>query len=113
MFDNAPSHRKYPSDGLNASNLNVHPGGKQPKMRDTVWNGSNQSMVLADGTPKGMKLVLQERGVDTRGLNAEKMREILSNHEDFKKQKTIIEELVQSVDILVFFSLNFIANSTP
>ena len=104
MFDNAPSHRKYPSDGLNASDMNVHPGGKQPKMRDTVWNSSNQSMVLADGTPKGMKLVLQERGVDTRGLSAEKMREILSNHEDFKTQKTIIEEQIQSRGhICVFF----------
>ena len=34
MFDNAPSH-KYPDDGLNANAMNVHPGGKQPVMRNT------------------------------------------------------------------------------
>ena len=34
LFDNAPSH-KYPDDGLNANAMNVHPGGKQPVMRNT------------------------------------------------------------------------------
>ena len=36
-----------------------------------------------DGTAKGMKLVLQERGVDVKGLNAEKMHEKVSEFEDF------------------------------
>ena len=35
-------------------------------------------MVLPDGTAKGMKLVLQERGVDVKGMNAEKMRQNLN-----------------------------------
>ena len=35
LFDNAPSHRKYPPDGLNPANMNVYPGGKQAIMRDT------------------------------------------------------------------------------
>ena len=29
LFDNAPSHQKYPPDGLNPANMNVYPGGKQ------------------------------------------------------------------------------------
>lgn len=66
LFDNAPSHKKYPPDGLNAASMNVYPGGKQPIMRDTIWNGETQQMVLRDGTAKGMKLVLQERGVMSR-----------------------------------------------
>ena len=33
MFDNAPSHRKFPEDGLNAAAMNVKPGGKQLVMR--------------------------------------------------------------------------------
>ena len=37
-------------------------------------------MVLPDGRPKGMKMVLQERGVDTKGMNAQKMRETLSKY---------------------------------
>ena len=40
LFDNAPSHRKYPPDGLNVANMNVYSGGKQAVMRDTVRNGN-------------------------------------------------------------------------
>ena len=44
--------------------MNVHPGGKQPKMHDTVMpNGELQSMVDSDGVPKGLKLVLEEMEV--------------------------------------------------
>ena len=43
--------------------MNVHPGGKQPKMHDTVMpNGKLQLMVDSDGVPKGLKLVLEECG---------------------------------------------------
>ena len=42
------------------------PGGSQPKMRDTVYNGGvRQSMVFEDGPlegeAKGLKVVLEER----------------------------------------------------
>ena len=96
MFDNAPCHRKFPDDGLNALAMNVRPGGKQPRMRGTVWNGQVQTMTLADGTPKGLKLVLQERGVNCKDLNAESMRGILSKHNDFVQQKTLLEERVEA-----------------
>ena len=95
LFDNAPSHKKYPPDGLNAASMNVYSGGKQPIMRDTVWNGETQRMVLPDGTAKGMKLVLQERGIDVKGMNAEKMRQKFNEFTDFTNQPTILEELVQ------------------
>ena len=50
----------YASDALNASKMNVKPGGAQPKMRSTInpVTGREQKMVLADGTPKGMKQIL-------------------------------------------------------
>ncbi len=51
--------------------MNVGPGGKQPIMRDGMFSGQVQTMVLPDGRPKGMKIVLQERGVNTVGMNAE------------------------------------------
>ena len=50
----------------------------QPALRDGLWEGSVQKMTLPDGTPKGMKMVLQERGVDIKGMNAAKIRERLS-----------------------------------
>ncbi len=68
---------KRPDDALNVDRMNVKDGGKQPFMRDTVWDGKCQRMVTAQGLQKGMKTVLEERGVDTRGHNAEKMKSAL------------------------------------
>ena len=62
IFDNAPSHKKYAANALNADHMNVNPGGKQVVMRDIVFEGTIQKMFLPDARPKGMKLVLQERG---------------------------------------------------
>ena len=89
LFDNAPSHKKYADDMLNTDRMNVRPGGRQPIMQDTVYNGQVQSMVLPDGQPKGMKLVLEEREVNTKGMNATKMREELNKFDDFKNKVTI------------------------
>ena len=38
-------------------------------------------MVLPDGQPKGMKMVLEERGIDTAKMKAADMRLILSGQE--------------------------------
>lgn len=81
IFDHAPSHKKRPEDALNPEYMNVKNGGKQPFMRDTVWNGSVQQMVTAEGKQKGMRTVLEERGVNTQGLNADKLRELLREYE--------------------------------
>ena len=43
-------------------------------MRNIVFNGVEQTMVLPDGRPKGLKIVLQERGIDVSVMNGEKMR---------------------------------------
>ena len=74
LFDNAPSHRKVADDALNADRMNVGPGGKQPKMRGTVWEGHVQKMVDMNGIPKGMKAILEERGVDTAWMKGTDMR---------------------------------------
>ena len=96
MFDNAPCHKKVQEDALNVERMNVRPGGKQVVMRDTVWNGEVQKMILPDGRPKGMKLVLDERGIETTGMKADKMRETLRSFPDFKCQKTMLEEKMES-----------------
>ena len=77
IFDHATSHMKRPEDALNAEGMNVRNGGKQPFMKDTVWDGCVQWMITDEGVQKGMKTVLEERGVDIHGLNAEKMREMI------------------------------------
>ena len=45
-FDNSSSHAKLADDTLNAANMNLNPGEKQPIMRDTIFNGRVQSMVF-------------------------------------------------------------------
>ncbi|CAG8464817.1 16305_t:CDS:2, partial [Cetraspora pellucida] len=70
-FDNATSHTSFAKDALLASRMNLGPGEAVPKMRDTVWNGCCQSMIIEEdhfvydkktktfinlrGEPKGIK----------------------------------------------------------
>ncbi|CAG8813997.1 9149_t:CDS:2, partial [Racocetra persica] len=63
-FDNATGHCVYAEDALLAKNMNLSPGGKQPKMRSTTY-GDNipQDMCFPEdyenpdlcGKPKGLK----------------------------------------------------------
>ena len=49
--------------------MNLGPGGKQPRMRQGYMrDGTPQEMNLAVGTPKGMKIILEERGLWRSGL---------------------------------------------
>lgn len=107
LFDNAPSHKKCAEDALNADKMNVRPGGKQPLLRDTIFDGQVQKMVMDDGRAKGMKIVLEERGVETKGMNADKMREVLNTFQDFKNKKTLLEEKVESRGHLCVFFPKF------
>ena len=52
-------------------------------------------MVLNDGLLKGMKLVLEERGIDTSRMRAADMQLVLASHADFKNEKTALECLMQ------------------
>ena len=91
----SPSHCKMADDALNADKMNVGPEGKQPVMKDTVWGGQIQRMVDENGIPKGMKAVLHERGVNTVGLKAKEMRDLLKSFPDFQNQSTVLETYIQ------------------
>jgi hypothetical protein len=72
-FDNASNHCCFAPDALIASNINLHPGGKQPLMRDSFDHarGLPQSMRFPDthhnyavrGKAKGAEVILRERGL--------------------------------------------------
>ena len=87
VFDQSSCHKAMAADALDASKMNVNPGGKQPKMHETVWAGKPQKMSFNLGVPKGMKQVLKERGFNADVLNGTQMREILKNHDDFRNEK--------------------------
>ena len=81
-------------DSLDVSKMNVNPGGKQRVMRDGYWDGKVFKMNFAIGVPKGLRVILQERGVDTTNMNADQMREVLKQHPDFRDEKCRIERLL-------------------
>jgi len=103
VFDHSSCHAAMADDALDASKMNVNPGGKQRKMRDTVWNGRVQKMNDSRGVPKGMCRVLTERGVDVSGMKAEQMRATLAAMDDFKNEKSLVEHyLIQRGHIPAF-----------
>ena len=87
FFDHSSGHTAFAEDALNARCMNFRPGGKQLVMHDTIYNGKLQKMVLASGTPKGMKLVLEEGGVNVSGMKAEDTCLALQQMHDFKYRR--------------------------
>ena len=63
-------------------------------MRDTMWAGRVQKMLNDAGIPKGMKAILEERGINTSRMKADDMRAVLSFHDDFVNEKTIVEHFI-------------------
>ena len=82
-------------------------------MHDTVYNGKLQKMVFADRTPKGMKLVLEERNVDVSRMKAEDMRLALQQMHDFKYEKTKLENLLVSYGYRGIFIPKFHCELNP
>ena len=53
--------------------MNVSDGSKQPFLRDTIWDGKPQKLVISFGLQNGLKTLLEERGISTAGLKKEDM----------------------------------------
>ena len=97
LFDQSSGHSAYPADALNIHKMNIKPGGKQAVLRDTInpFTGRLQRMVDRQGRPKGIRQVLEERGVSTAGMRGEEMRRILGSHSDFLYEKTKVEQYLE------------------
>ena len=67
-------------------------------MRETVWAGKTQRLVMEDGTPKGAEMILKERGIHTKTLHLEDMGIILANHEDFRSERNALTTLLITVE---------------
>ena len=42
LFDQSSGHTAYADDALSVNRINVNPGGSQPPMHDTIWDGKVQ-----------------------------------------------------------------------
>ena len=113
LFDHSSCHRAFSDDALNPKKMNVRPGGRQPRMRDTTWAGQPQRLVDVNGVPKGMKQVLQERGINSDQMRAEDMRVVLANHDDFRNEKTVVETFLVGRGHIVFFIPKFHCELNP
>ena len=58
-------------------------------------HGAPQRMTTPDGIPKGLKLVLEERGVETRKMKQEDMIAKLSKFPDFKNERNKVARLLR------------------
>ncbi|KAH8922847.1 hypothetical protein BT69DRAFT_1219788 [Atractiella rhizophila] len=73
LIDNSQGHNHFAADALRASDMNLRPGGKNARIMRDGWfmrDGQRigQSMICPPdhpdaGKPKGMELVLKERGL--------------------------------------------------
>ena len=116
-FNNSANHAAFASDALATQKINLNPGGKQPKMRSGMFNGLPQPMTFPDdhpdmllrGTPKALRVVLDERGLwPQQGLRAQCnngckndadsccAKKVISLQEDFRNQKSILEDTIVS-----------------
>ena len=56
-------------------------------MHDTISKGKVQKLVFPDGTPKGLKAVLIERGINVTKMKLEDMRALIATHADFRDEQ--------------------------
>lgn len=112
VFDQSSCHRKFDETALIAKNILVKDGGPR-RVRDTVWAGKPQVMVNSDGSAKGLRTILAERGINTARMKADDMRTVLANHEDFVKEKTNVEHYVESRGHIALFLPKFHCELNP
>ena len=67
-------------DVLDINKMNVDSGGKHCAMHYTVWKGRVQTILFGIGVQKGMYQFIQERVIDTTGINADQMFKSLAQY---------------------------------
>ena len=118
LFDNATSHNVMAPDALDTRKMNLGSGGKQPVMRDG-WNSrtnTSQAMNDDDGKPKGIRAILQERGLWPVGgmrlqctKKSKKLdgsccaRHLLGVQPDFASQRGFLQEEIEKREHLVAY----------
>lgn len=70
-------------------------------------------MVHPDGTAKGLKTILRERGINSSTLKADDMRTILANHDDFLNEKTEVEHFIENRGFQCLFLPKFHCELNP
>jgi hypothetical protein len=75
--------------------------------RTTAWDGQPQLMTLPDGTPKGLRTVLMERGGWVPGMSVAEARAAVADYPDFRAQKEWLRETVENTGHLIDYYPKF------
>lgn len=70
-------------------------------------------MVNPDGSAKGLRTILAERGINTARMKADDMRTVLSYHDDFLNEKANVEHYVESRGHIALFLPKFHCELNP
>ena len=70
-------------------------------------------MVNSDGTAKGVRTILRERGINTASMKADDMRTVLTFHDDLLHENTIVEDYLKDRGHKVNFLLKFHCELNP
>ena len=69
--------------------------------------------MVENGKAKGLRRVLEERGINTANMVGSDMRKILGSHKDFCNEKTIVERFILDKGHHIFFIPKFHCELNP
>ena len=135
VFDQSSAHASLAPDALCAFDMNKGNGGKQRKQRDTMipmnnpcteFCGMPQKMTMETGDAKGLLQTLEERGFKVNKKMKAKcspvctfknegccMARLLSKQDDFRLQKSLLEETITGRGHLCTFLPKFHCELNP
>lgn len=105
LFDNSSVHRKKGVDALDASKMNLNPGGKQPIFRTTIFEEHEQSFIFPldhleyPGMAKGARQIALERNLDIEGMKRQEIIDLLASCDDFKNETSLAEKLCSTFGV--------------
>lgn len=112
-YDNSANHHAMANDASVASRLNLKDGGKSISLQRDGWfqnrDGSRivQSMLSDTGKQKGLRTILEERGLFVPGMKLAEARILLSSQPDFVGQKPLLVENVEEAGHSIIFYPKF------
>src|SRR5712691_1998365 len=134
VFDHSSAHASLAPDALRAFDMNKSNGGKQRKQRDTIipmnnpcpeLRGVSQKMTTETSQAKGLQQTLEERGFNVKKMKTQCspvcafenetccMARLLSKQDDFRLQKSQVEEVLTERGHLCIFLPKFHCKLNP
>ena len=112
-YDNSANHHAMADNALVANRLPLKDGGKNVGRLRDGWclrpDGTRvvQTMTTESGKQKGIRSILQERGLFVSGMKLDEARKVLSAQPDFDAQRPLLVETVEDCGHSIIFYPKF------